>query len=45
MKLNQYLRVVAGSKLTFAVICLFFSLALWFGFSEGFAAGQYFFNH
>lgn len=45
MKLNHDFRVKAGSGFTFTAICVFFLLALWFGFNEGFAAGQYFFNH
>lgn len=45
MKLTRSLQGKMSSKLNVVVICLIFLLALWFGFNEGFAAGQYYFNH
>lgn len=45
MKLTRYFQEIVCSTLSVVVICLLFSLALWFGFSEGLAAGQYYFNH
>ena len=45
MKLEHYFRAMGSSKISFIMICALFLLALWFGFNEGFAAGQYFLNH
>ncbi len=41
MKLNQHWCALAGSKLALP-LPVYFLRVLWFGFSEGFATGEYF---